>query len=224
MKLSPSRWNQTIRFTIFFFTRENLPRGIRFLSKRGFGEVFRERVSHLDLKSFDLNQYADLEIRLRAEGIVFKKLNEISDDSDYAHKLYELEWELYSDIPEHTEQPVKPTYEEWLKNSLNHPETVQGAYNIAVMRGEYIGYSHLWGGSRKDLIHNAMTGVRRKYRGRGIALILKVLGIEYAQEQGYSVLWTSNSVTNPAILAVNDRLGYVKQYETVEMLKRLREE
>ncbi len=117
---------------------------------------------------------------------------------------------------------MKPSYDEWLKNNLNHPELRQDAYHVAVKDGEYIGFSYLWGGSRKDLIHNGMTGVKSQYRNKGIASMLKVLGVKYAKEHGFSILWTSNSVTNAAILAVNDKLGYVKQYETVEMMKRFR--
>ena len=205
------------------FARENLPRGIEFLTKRDFVEIFRERVSHLDVPAFDSTRYVDLENKLSDCGVMFKKLSELDNDPEYKHRLYELDWELFNDIPELNEPPVKPSFDEWLKSSLNHAELRQDAYHVAVKDGEYVGYSYLWGGSKTGLIHNGMTGVKRQHRRKGIALMLKVLSVKYAKEHGFSILWTSNSVTNPAILAVNDRLGYVKQYETVEMMKRFRD-
>ena len=60
---------------------------------------------------------------------------------------------------------------------------------VIIKNNEYIGYSYLWGGSDKILVHNGMTGVKKDFRGHGIATILKVLGIHYAQENKYKILW-----------------------------------
>ena len=90
------------------FARENLPTGIKFLAKRDFKEIFRERVSHLDVPAFDLNKYVDLGNKLNDYGVLFKQLSELDNDPEYKHRLYELDWELFNDIPELNEPPVKP--------------------------------------------------------------------------------------------------------------------
>ncbi len=206
------------------YARENLPQGIKFLTKHDFKETARERIAHLDVQSFNFTNYSDLEKKLMSNSITFKKLHELKNDPDYEQRLYELEWELVSDIPDLKETLVKQTFDEWHKNSLNHPEIIQDAYHVAIKDGEYIGYSYLWGGSKKDLIHNGMTGVKKEFRGYGIATMLKILGVNYSKDNGYKILWTCNSLTNIPVLAINEKLGYEKQYEIVEMIKTLRKE
>jgi RimJ/RimL family protein N-acetyltransferase len=58
---------------------------------------------------------------------------------------------------------------------------------------------------------NAFTGVDKAYRGRGIAQALKILAAQYAQTNGARVIVTSNDSENAPMLAVNDKLGYVRQ-------------
>ncbi len=59
--------------------------------------------------------------------------------------------------------------------------------------------------------HNDMTGVRREYRGRGIALALKLLAIRFARSVGAQEITTSNDSLNAPMLAVNRKLGYQPQ-------------
>ena len=52
-----------------------------------------------------------------------------------------------------------------------------------------------------------MTGVRRAWRRRGIALALKQAQIDAAKAAGLRRLRTANAVQNPMLL-VNERLGF----------------
>lgn len=52
------------------------------------------------------------------------------------------------------------------------------------------------------------TAVRRDYRGRGIALALKLCTIAYAGAQGLSGIRTDNDSTNLAMWHINERLGF----------------
>ncbi len=56
--------------------------------------------------------------------------------------------------------------------------------------------------------HTNFTGVRRDYRGRGIALALKVLTIEAVRARGIETMTANNDSANLPMLAVNRRLGY----------------
>ena len=54
----------------------------------------------------------------------------------------------------------------------------------------------------------SITGVLPAYRGRGIALALKLLAIRAARQDGVRYLRTNNDAENVPMLAVNCRLGY----------------
>ena len=53
-----------------------------------------------------------------------------------------------------------------------------------------------------------MTAVRRAFRGRGLATILKRATIAWAIDHGLEALETGNDVENAPMRAVNARLGY----------------
>jgi RimJ/RimL family protein N-acetyltransferase len=53
-----------------------------------------------------------------------------------------------------------------------------------------------------------MTGVKRRWRGRGVAGALKRAQIAWAKEQGFERLQTQNEIRNEPIRRLNERLGY----------------
>jgi RimJ/RimL family protein N-acetyltransferase len=68
-------------------------------------------------------------------------------------------------------------------------------------------------------LRTGMTGVRREWRRRGIALALKVRSLEFAKAQGFRRVVTENETNNRGMIAINDRLGFVKQPAYVHYLK-----
>ncbi len=83
---------------------------------------------------------------------------------------------------------------------------------IALAGGEVAGYAKLSLSSAdaKTAFHD-MTGVRRAFRGRGIAGALKRAEIAWAKEAGYESLETNNEVRNEPIRRLNERHGYEAQ-------------
>jgi GNAT superfamily N-acetyltransferase len=67
--------------------REDLPRGIRFLEDRGFREFMRDHESQLDVTTFDPTPFANIEKKLRAEGIEIKTLKELETDPNRDRKV-----------------------------------------------------------------------------------------------------------------------------------------
>ena len=65
----------------------------------------------------------------------------------------------------------------------------------------------------------AMTGVLRPYRGKGVATLLKLRGIRYAQEHSNQKLWVVNDAVNTAMLGLNAKLGLVRGGVNVRYLK-----
>jgi RimJ/RimL family protein N-acetyltransferase len=66
-----------------------------------------------------------------------------------------------------------------------------------------------------------MTGVGRAYRGRGIALALKVEMLERAKTVDLTAMLTTNDEPNKAMRGINAKLGYVLLPAHIELEKRL---
>ena len=88
---------------------------------------------------------------------------------------------------------------------------------IAVKRGEFVGYSNLI--TAQAGFDTDMTGVLRPYRGKGVATVLKLRGIRYAQEHGNRRLYVVNDSVNAAMLGLNAKLGFVRDGVNVRYRK-----
>jgi GNAT superfamily N-acetyltransferase len=195
---------------------------IRFLQKRGFQEVMRDWESRLDVTAFDPAPFAGAQERVRNQGIEIRTLRELEADPDHDRKIYELEQALNEDVP--SVDPVTAiSYEQFLA-WMNSPNLLPDGYFVAVHGDRYIGISHLWNRQGSDDLETGLTGVLREYRRRGIALALKLCAIEYARAHGRRVIRTENNTGNRGMLAINERLGFVKQPPWLFMRKVLREE
>ena len=82
-----------------------------------------------------------------------------------------------------------------------------GAF-VALDGSKFVGVAHVILDREHDRMENAMTGVLREYRGRGIAQSLKTLTIKHARDNGVSEILTQNDSENGPMLAVNQKLGY----------------
>ena len=83
----------------------------------------------------------------------------------------------------------------------------------------FVGTSQLGQGTSPEELRTGLTGVRREYRRRGIALALKVHALAFARSRGYQRVLTENESNNRGILAINERLGFVKNPVWVHYLK-----
>jgi GNAT superfamily N-acetyltransferase len=207
-------------------TREDWARAVRFIHDRDFREDMRSWESRLDVASFDPAPYTGHEERVRAGGIEIRTMAELAADPERDRKLYELDEALSADVP-HPE-PRTPIAFEWFRDRvLNDPDLLPEGWFVAVDRqrdGEYVGMANLWNSQGSDDLYNGLTGVRREYRRRGIALALKLRGIAYARVQGRPTIKTWNESNNRPMLSINEALGFVKQPAWVSYARRLRDE
>jgi GNAT superfamily N-acetyltransferase len=132
-----------------------------------------------------------------------------SDRPELAPGLYQVALEAVPDIPGEEEDDIG-TLEEWLVRDMQGGSDDPRAVFVAVAGDEVAGFAKLsLPLERTDRAFHDLTGVRRAYRGRGIAAALKRTQIAWAKEQGYTSLQTSNEARNEPIRRLNERHGYV---------------
>lgn len=125
---------------------------------------------------------------------------------DDPEPIYELDLELSRDIPNEDFEGIE--LDEWERTFWKGPFIDAEASFVALVEGELAGLTMIRVDGPSGRAENNLCGVRRQYRGRGLALLLKSHSLHRAAELGASIVLTDNDETNAPMLAVNTRLGY----------------
>ncbi len=190
------------------FTRENRPRAVEFLQRRGFEVRMREAISRVNPQEFDVAPFADKIARVAQSGIVVTTLAELmQSDPQWKSKMYELERVAEKDVPSISEI-TKSDPEVYERQTLGAPNLLPEGWFVALDGDQYVGLSVLW----RDLedeqrLETGFTGVLRSHRRRGIATAMKARALTFARERGVTRLDTGNEENNP-MLQINYQLGF----------------
>ncbi len=202
--------------------REDMPILVAFLIKRGFEEKGRSWESTLNPAAVDISQFSHYSEKASRAGVEITTLaRELELDPDCHKKLYELNQTLMADVPD--VEPYTPvSYEQWLSFDLKAPGLLPEAYVIAKDGAKYVGLSTV---RRLDKephgLSQELTGVRREYRGQGIAFAMKLKVIEYARKNSFESIKTEIEKNNAPMLAINTRLGFKRQVGWIGFSKKL---
>ena len=181
--------------------------------RRGFDEVGRNSLLVLDLSAID----APL-----VEGPAGLEIVTWADRPELAPAMYEVAREAYPDIPGEDDAEIA-SYEEWLSMDMQGAGDRPEATFVALHDGDVVAYAKLaLSRARPRVAMHDITGVKRAWRGRGIAGALKAAEIEWAKENGYERLETQNEERNEPIRRLNERYGYVVQPGSVTVRGRIR--
>jgi len=185
-------------------------RGVKFFERCGFIEQRRAWVSRLDLASVHLSESPeDQRARWAAEGVQFTTLAaEGPDLPEVRERLYQIDTRAGKDSPRMG--PVSSfSFQQFVDLTFHGPGFLPDGVFLARVGNEYVAMTLLERlPTEPDTLHIGFTGTLREYRGRGLATELKRRSIEYARSQGFRFLRTGNDSMNPAIWAINNKLGF----------------
>jgi GNAT superfamily N-acetyltransferase len=173
---------------------------LAFAARRGFKEHAREVGLALDVAHA---------ARRRLEPPHGIRIVTLLERPDLAAGTYDVQLEASPDVPGY-EDWKPPPRKLWVDTHLFRPSAPPDAVVLALAEDdEVVGYAKLsLSPDGRSARHN-MTGVKRAWRGRGIAMALKRAQIEWAREHGIERLTTTNELRNGAMRRVNELLGYV---------------
>ena len=191
---------------------------LTFLRRRGFVETWRRLEYRLDTHKADSSSLETLAKRLEQQNIRVKAYLDLAADPDRDEKLRALNWRLEQDVP-HGKTPTKLSLDTFLHERLEPEAVLKDAFYVALDGEIFIGMSSLW--NFKTHLETEFTGILPEYRGRGVAALMKLLGVRYAQQYSFAEIRTTNDAGNEAMRQLNERLGFMARPALLRLEKRL---
>ncbi|HAR43438.1 MAG TPA: hypothetical protein DCS07_12540 [Bdellovibrionales bacterium] len=196
--------------------------GLSFLNNRNFIIHNKRYMFSLKLDS-DAAQKAIDQIpadlsSLKRQGVTIKSLKEVGRSPEFDRALHTLDNELTGDIPCLANANPLP-FEQFVAAALDEKLNPPGGMLIAFAGAQIVGYSGIFADANALKGGIKMTGVRREWRGKGIAKVLKLCLIKAARDLGFEELETANDETNAPILGLNRKLGFKEASGIIELKK-----
>jgi RimJ/RimL family protein N-acetyltransferase len=180
------------------------------VERRGFRALLHSWAFALDVRACDLAAFAAPNPRLRGLDIT-TLAEELARGADWLPALHQLYSAVAGDVPIPL-NPYPAQGPEWLaEQARGLPESLPDAFFIVRDGARYAGMSYLHRDhDQPSRLLQRITALHAEYRGRGLALALKLRTIEYAQRHGFHTIRTAVESNNPSMLAINARLGFVQ--------------
>lgn len=176
--------------------------------------------SRLYLANFDASRFTGVIETVAASGIRFATLAELGNTLENQRQLYGLNRLCNTDNPAHKGWGFED-FETFSQRVFEDSAFSPDAQTIALDSEQWIGLACLTLYQEANAMYNRFTGVRPAYRGRHIALALKLLAIQCAQSYDVDYIVTNNDSENEPMLAINRRLGYQARSGIFRMLRKL---
>jgi GNAT superfamily N-acetyltransferase len=201
------------------------PDALGLLDARGFRETMRMIGLELgDVGSAAVGPVADLRRALDERGLHITTLAEQLESHPgiwaglhAANQAAQFGWPDPDPRPDG--RPPEPETVEEFRRRCEENGVIGDACFIATAGDRFVGYSMLTatdpGGVQAG---SGGTAVLPEYRGLGVATALKACCVAWARDTGMRRLVTSSG--NPAMVRVNEKLGFRRTYTEVRLVKR----
>ena len=126
----------------------------------------------------------------------------VAERPELLEQAYPLACEGYADFA--TDAPASVPLEDWLREEA----TLPGGSFAALADGEIVAFSGLIAHDSPGVAEDGLTVVRREWRRRGLAHVLKRLELDWAARNGLREVITWTQRGNEAMRRLNERLGY----------------
>ena len=134
----------------------------------------------------------------------------------FERAYHELALEAFRDFP--LDRPIEISLEDWNREWQLWPE---GSF-FALADGELVGMAGLIrDDDRPGRAENSLSAVRRDWRRRGVASLLKRTVLAWAAANGLQEVYTWTQNGNAAMRVVNERLGYETRSVAIRVRGRL---
>ncbi|HYG57764.1 MAG TPA: GNAT family N-acetyltransferase [Symbiobacteriaceae bacterium] len=197
--------------------RDSEHHSISFAEHRGFRQTEHLFESLLDLSTFDDARFAGVG---ESTGLRFFTMDEAPDLEAAERKLYALSAATVPDQPGY-DGIAFPPFEDWRRRVISFTDTRLDCFWVAADGDRFVGHTRLAWRAPTRTMYTEFTGVLREYRGRHVALALKLQSVQSARRYGARFMRTNNSSRNGPMLAVNRNLGYQDQPGVFIMRKEL---
>jgi GNAT superfamily N-acetyltransferase len=178
---------------------DNDPESLAYATRRGFVEERRELGVVLDVAGMEqpaLEPPEGIEIVAWAER------------PELARGIYEVSLEAYPDIPGFEDDELE-SFEDWLAHDMQGSGDLPEATFVALADDEVVGYAKFaLTAAQPTVAFHDVSGMKRAWRGRGVARALKTAQIRWAIANGFTELRTRNEERNEPIRRLNASLGY----------------
>lgn len=191
---------------------------LSFAEKRGFSLDAHVFDLELSLSQFDPAKYVGTVKLVQNNGIQFITLADLPGEES-ERKLYDLCVETSQDNP--GQYGSLPPFAQWREEFFPHDISRSDWTFIAIDGERFVGVSQLFSTENAGEIYTNYTGVRKEYRGRGIAKALKLLSINAAIQEGAHTMTTDSEENNGPMQHINRSLGYVPGKGHYRILKQL---
>lgn len=205
--------------TIEAEVRDNHGEALAWAQRRGYAHDRHRFESTLDLGTFDDARFAGVVAAAAAGGIRFCTLAGVPGEAT-ERQMYDLYRETFRDVPGFADEPDYPPFDQWRRWSVEGSDAAHDCFVLAFDGDRLAGLSTARIVPATGALYIQYTAVHRDYRGRGLALAIKLAGVEAARRRGLPYVRTNNDSLNAPMLAVNRKMGYVPSPGFYGLLKK----
>lgn len=195
---------------------ENASESLRFAQQRGYREHARYFESNADLAQFPSELRQSSIARIESLGLEAKVLKITSPDDPFLVPLYDLFAEADMDEPM-TKETGLASFEHFC-GFWKMDEVQRGLVVVAAEGSNFVAMSYS-GWRNETTVDTQFTGVRRAWRGKGLAQAVKSVLMAAESERGTPTMSTSNNSLNAPMLAVNEKLGFKRKPAWIVLTK-----